>query len=90
VPPAPEPPVEINAPPLTRLQTWATLTVPTPPNANPQPAPDSRPKGRRKEQRPPSSKKAASNIGKSKACGQMNLGRLDGRGRPSPHDFAAT
>jgi hypothetical protein len=27
VPPAPEPPVEINAPPLTELQTWATLTV---------------------------------------------------------------
>jgi hypothetical protein len=27
VPPAPEPPVEINAAPLTELQTWATLTV---------------------------------------------------------------
>ena len=27
VPPAPEPPVEINAAPLTQLQTWATLTV---------------------------------------------------------------
>jgi hypothetical protein len=27
VKPAPEPPVEINAPPLTELQTWATLTV---------------------------------------------------------------
>jgi hypothetical protein len=27
VPPAPEPAVEINAPPLTQLQTWATLTV---------------------------------------------------------------
>jgi hypothetical protein len=27
VPPVPEPPVEINAPPMTELQTWATLTV---------------------------------------------------------------
>ena len=27
VSPAPDPPVEINAPPMTELQTWATLTV---------------------------------------------------------------
>ncbi len=27
VPPVPEPPVEINAPPMTELQTWAALTV---------------------------------------------------------------
>ncbi len=27
VQPAPDPPIEVNAPPLTQLQTWATLTV---------------------------------------------------------------